>query len=140
MKKIKKIIVVLFAFLAIIVIVSYIIFPGLWPYYLPFLREETARSVSSEFAVALRVNDPVAYELSDPSLWPRLDQWMETHEVQECEKIPDEQFSGGGATVLFYCITLSGEYHFDVLDIIIEKREDSFLVIDWGEIIEEFSN
>lgn len=125
-------------------IVIQIFFPYLWSYYLPSFREQSATDVSESFAKALRLNDHIAYELADPNLWPRIDQWMETHHVQNCMRIPDEQFTGGtdtegNHTELFYCYVNEGEYEFDIYDIQIEEQEDGFRVINWGEIVEGIS-
>ena len=144
MKKARKFIIILVASLIVLAVASYIIFPGLWSYYSIFPKKETAFGFSARFAFALRLNDSIAYELSDPSLWPRIDQWMEEHEAQTCVRVPDEQFPGGGnkehSDVWFYCYLEKGEYRFNVLDIIIEEQEGNFYVVDWGEVIEEFPN
>jgi len=118
-------------------------FPHLLGYYLPVFRERTATDVSESFAKALRLNDDIAYELAAPDLWPRIDKWMETHQVQDCIKVPDEQFTGGGFdgrhTELFYCYVEAGEYEFDIYNIRIEKIGDTYYVISWGEIIERIT-
>jgi hypothetical protein len=117
---------------------SYLLFPGLWRYYSPFPSEQTAFDASESFARALRLNDPVAYEWSDPALWPKIDEWMATNKVRECEKIPDEQFTGGYANgtydELFYCLTAQGWYRFDVYDMVIEETEAGYRVMNWGKI------
>ncbi|GJM40344.1 MAG: hypothetical protein DHS20C20_06260 [Ardenticatenaceae bacterium] len=142
MRKIRKIIVLSSGIFILSVLAAQIFLPNLWAFYFPFLRERTSSDVAQDFAKALRLNEQEAYELADPQLWPRIDQWMETHRVRDCIRVPDEQFTGGGGsngnhTVLFYCFLENGlRYEFDVYDIQIVKIEESFRVIDWGEVKE----
>lgn len=145
MKRLVKMAIIASGTLVLFVVAVQIIFPNLWAYYLPFLRERSAIDVSESFAKALRLNDSIAYELADPDLWPRIDQWMETHQVQNCIKVPDEQFTGGigvngNHTELFYCFVAEGEYEFDVYDVQIEETDGTYRVIDWGKVVEGISS
>jgi hypothetical protein len=94
--------------------------------------------LATAFAIALRLNQESAYEMADPILWPRLDNWMETHEVRKCELrgllgeyliLGPEGGSDRGVEiyeVFFYC-----DYSFGVADIVVIDGQ----VVDWGEII-----
>jgi hypothetical protein len=40
------------------------------------------------FATSLRINHSAAYDMIDLSAKPRLDEWMNTHQIQRCKNIP----------------------------------------------------
>ncbi len=92
--------------------------------------------IAIAFTTALRLNHPIAYEITDPELWPRLDEWMETHEAKNCKRRGGD-ILGGGRTVRFVVdfecyLEDGGLYSIIVKDIVIKDST----VIDWGEIIE----
>ena len=137
----KNLVLLLIGLVMILGFLSYITFPYLWK---PNIKsEETPFDIAYEFATALRLNDPVAYELSDSELWPRLDQWMEMHEVPKCIQEFDEQFIGGTRVdgkhdINYRCRLANGRYQFEVLNIHVEKQEDILKIVDWSEDVEEF--
>lgn len=88
------------------------------------------------FATALRINHPEAYDMIDPSAKPRLDEWMNTHEIQRCKNIPyNEEIESGtetGSKVTLSCYGYDGPMSFVVDNIVIIDMK----VIDWGEVRE----
>ena len=110
------------------------------------VKEETSFGVSYNFAQALRVNDKAAYDLTTPSNWQRLDEWMESHTVKKCSFINEDQINIGVEEnkhdLRFYCSVdgIPRFYCFDVLDIETEEIEGRHIVIGWGEILEDFSH
>ncbi len=95
-----------------------------------------------DFAMALRTNDPMAYDVVDSALHPRIDEWMDAHEVQNCTRENSESFQGGGTIengydIYFDCHISEDWFTFTVYGLFIEERETGFVVIDWGEIEEE---
>jgi hypothetical protein len=97
-------------------------------------RRDSPSNVAYAFFTALRLNHEVAYEVTAPELWPRVDEWMETHQVRECEWWGlTGEYSGVGVSdgeydtygIFFMC-----NYFFEVDDI---KVKDG-LVVDWGEV------
>ena len=44
---------------------------------------DTEGELVAAFVTALRINHPAAYEMIDPSLKPRLDEWMNTHRTEK---------------------------------------------------------
>jgi hypothetical protein len=97
----------------------------------------TEDDLAFAFAVSLRNNDPAAYEMIDPSLKPRLDDWMNTHRGKKCTNWADTVLGGEG-TIQGYRVVLDcfGEnkwLNFKVDNIVIKDMR----VIDWGEVKEE---
>ena len=88
------------------------------------------------FAFALSRNDPEAYEMSDPNLKPRLDEWMNSHKSQKCVGEIISSFIRAGTNVgdkiTFSCSTKTSYLSFEVDDIVIKDLK----VIDWGEVRE----
>ena len=99
-------------------------------------NRETRDDLLAAFATALRINHPAAYEMIDPSLKPRLDEWMNTHESKKCKNIPYFFMNGTGtkqgSRVDLSCFGYNGPIEFDIDNIVI----DDMKVIDWGEVIE----
>lgn len=89
------------------------------------------------FAFSLFTNDPDAYEMIDPNLKPRLDEWMNSHKSQKCVgEITYSVIRAGtnvGDKITFGCFTGTSSLDFEVDDIVIKDLK----VIDWGEIREE---
>jgi hypothetical protein len=85
------------------------------------------------FSTALRINHPAAYDMIDPSLKPRLDEWMNTHQSERCESIPDyfniESATKQGSKVVCNCSGNNGRIEFSVDKIVINN---DMKVIDWG--------
>lgn len=86
------------------------------------------------FVTALRLNNEIVYEVTDPLLWPRLDNWMKTHEVQNCKwRGLDGEYillgdADSGYDVMYMC-----SYIFDVSDISIQEGR----IVDWGTVVEK---
>ena len=99
-------------------------------------NRETRYDLLAAFATALRINHPAAYDIIDPSLKPRLDEWMNTHQSKKCKNIPYFFMSGTGtkqgSSVDLGCFGYDGPIHFEVDDIVIKDMQ----VIDWGEVLE----
>ncbi|HET6595368.1 MAG TPA: hypothetical protein VFG81_07080 [Anaerolineales bacterium] len=99
-------------------------------------RRETEYDLAFAFAVSLRNNDPAAYEMVDPTLKPRLDDWMNTHRGKKCTNWADTVFLGAGTTqgyqVILDCFGENNWLSFKVDNIVIKDM----MVIDWGEVKE----
>jgi hypothetical protein len=59
-------------------------------------NRETRDDLLAAFATALRINHPAAYDMIDPALKPRLDEWMNTHQSKKCKNIPYFFMNGTG--------------------------------------------
>lgn len=99
-------------------------------------RRDTDYDLLFAFATALRINHPAAYDMIDPALKPRLDDWMNTHQSLKCKNIPHFFMSGTGtrqgSNIGLSCFGYDGRIRFEVDDIVIRDLK----VIDWGEVIE----
>lgn len=99
----------------------------------------SGHDIAVAFATALRLNSEVMYDVTDPSLWPKLDEWMSHHQVNECNVWDwgTQLLVGGGSAgfdVLFSCELETGEFYtFEVHNIDVHG---GFRVFGWGEIIE----
>jgi hypothetical protein len=138
MKKIITILLILF------LVVTFACSLHLWIQTSPWLedykfinRRDTELDLVMAFVTALRVNDPAAYEMIDPSLKPRLDAWMNTHQSQRCIREADWFFVSDGTQlgdqITFGCATKDKYLLYDIDNIVVENMK----VIDWGEITEE---
>jgi hypothetical protein len=100
-------------------------------------RRGTEVELAFAFAVSLRNNDSAAYEMIDPSLEPRLDDWMNVHRGQKCTNWADTVLLGKGTTqgyrVVLDCFGENKWLNFKVDDIVIMDMR----VVDWGEVREE---
>ena len=89
------------------------------------------------FATALRINHPAAYDMIDPSAKPRLDEWMNTHQIQRCKNIPHvgliESGTKTGRKVEISCFGYNGRIDFVVDNIVVNDGE----VVRWGEVTED---
>ena len=85
------------------------------------------------FATAMRINHPAAYDMIDPSAKPRLDEWMNTHQIQRCKNIPHVSliWSGTktGSKVEISCFGHNGRIDFVVDNVVVNDGE----VVSWGE-------
>lgn len=97
---------------------------------------ETRDDLLAAFATALRINHPAAYDMIDPALKPRLDEWMRTHQSRKCKNIPYIFMNGTGTNqgskVVLGCFGYNEVINFEVDNIVI----DDMKVVDWGEVIE----
>jgi hypothetical protein len=88
------------------------------------------------FATDLRINHPDAYDMIDPSLKPRLDEWMEAHKIQKCVREADyfliSNGSNEGKKIEFGCFTDTSYLSYEVDDIVIKDLK----VVDWGAVKE----
>ena len=86
------------------------------------------------FATALRINHPEAYDMIDPRAKPQLDEWMNTHQIQRCENIPDvtliESGTETGSKVTLGCYGYDGWINFVVDNIITINMK----VLVWGDV------
>jgi len=117
---------------------------SIWAGYSPVVYDyeyiydrDTEQDLASAFATALRINHPQAYDMIDPALKPRLDEWMNTHQRMKCKDKP-EAFMVGRSTnpgweAGLVCLGYTGPRHFQIDSIIINDMR----VVDWGEVIDE---
>jgi hypothetical protein len=100
-------------------------------------RRDTVNHLVMAFATALRVNHPTAYDMIDPSLKPRLDEWMNTHQSQKCIREADWFFVNDGTErgkkITFGCATKDIYLLYDIDNIVVKDMK----VIDWGDVKEE---
>jgi hypothetical protein len=98
---------------------------------------DTEQDLAGAFATALRINHLSAYDMIDPSLKPRLDKWMNSHQSKKCESTPDyfniEPGTNQGSKSVLNCFGSNGRIRFEVDNIVIKDMK----VIDWGEVTEE---
>ena len=105
--------------------------------YQEIYDRDTEQDLAEAFATALRINHAAAYDMIDPALKPRLDEWMNTHQSMRCKDRPESFMvgvgteRGWGATLV--CLGYTGPRHFEVDDIVIKDMR----VVDWGEVIDE---
>ena len=89
------------------------------------------------FATALRINHSAAYDMIDPGLKPRLDEWMNTHQSKKCASEPYyfniEPGTKQGSKSVLDCAGYDGGIRFEVDNIVIRDMR----VIDWGEVTED---
>jgi len=99
-------------------------------------NRDTVYDLTAAFSTALRINHPAAYDMIDPALKPRLDEWMNTHQSKKCKNIPYFFMTGTGTKQgrrsVLSCFGYNGSIDFEVDNIVIRDME----VIDWGEVRE----
>lgn len=138
--KMKKNITIVLLFLLVVVLACGL---GIWVETSPVVDDyryiydrDTEDDLIYAFATALRINHPAAYDMIDPTLKPRLDEWMNSHQSKECEHIPEVFLVGigtkQGSSTVFSCFGYTGWILFDVDNIVIKDMK----VIDWGEVRE----
>ncbi len=97
---------------------------------------DPAIELAFDFAHALQRNDLRAYDMIDPNLKPRLDEWMNSHKSRECVRDVDYSLisagTNSGKMIIFGCFTETFYLDFEVDDIVIKDLK----VIDWGEVRE----
>lgn len=104
---------------------------------------DSASDVAAAFALALRLNHKIAYELTDPSLHLKLDEWMANHKPRDCDEwaLGDGNFLSFGNPsrlyeydVAFTCyLHKGGLYSFNVENIVVQ----SLKVVSWGTVEED---
>lgn len=57
-------------------------------------RHTTPMNISQAFVLALWLNDPTAYQVTDPLLWKQVDNWMDSHIVEQCTIFDTGEFDG----------------------------------------------
>ena len=105
-------------------------------------NRDTESDVVDAFVTALRINHPAAYQMTDPSLKPRLDDWMNTHRPKKCVDEPWIFLKGyiipangvkQGWKVVFGCRIRGADFTLKINGIVIENLQ----VVDWKEVVEE---
>jgi len=137
-EKIVKLLVILL--FVVVFICSLIIWAGNSPIvddYRWIHKRDTELGLVAAFSTALRVNHPIAYDMIDPALEPRLDEWMGVHQSKKCIYQADyfSIWSGtkDGKRVSFGCAGENNRWFtFEVDNIIVKNMK----VIDWGEVVE----
>ena len=100
-------------------------------------RRDAESHLAFAFSTALRINHPAAYDMVNPGLKPRLDEWMNVHQPKRCIRKAGTSFIAGrkeGYATVLNCMGENGWLRFEVDNIIIEDMK----VIDWGEVIDEY--
>ena len=106
-------------------------------YYWLYNRD-TDHNLAFAFATALRINHSAAYDMVDPTLIPRLDEWMSVHQKVRCKRKPSTALAGSGTNegykIVFECYGTNNKWlYFMVDDIVIDEMK----IIDWGEVKDE---
>lgn len=114
-----------------------------WTNNLPKVGDDSPSGLDPEielaftFSIALQYNDPKAYNIIEPSLKPRLDNWMSTHQSKECNHPYDVSLIGTGTNqgrkATLGCYGSNGWISFEIDDIVIKDMK----VVDWGEVRED---
>ncbi len=90
-------------------------------------RRDTVSHLVMAFVTALRINDPAAYEMIDPSLKPRLDVWMNTHQSQKCLSEADWFFVSDGTQlgkkITFGCYIKDNHLTYEVDNIVVKDMK-----------------
>lgn len=87
--------------------------------------------IKPAFAMALFENHPLAYDLIDPALIPRLDKWMKSHQTPECISSP-RAFRGHGIwgnVIALQCETTGNEEYRLAVEI---EEGENLDVTDWS--------
>src|SRR5262245_21627636 len=105
--------------------------------YREIYDRDTEQDLAGAFATVLRINHPAAYDMIDPALKPRLDEWMNTHQSVRCKDRPESFMVGVGTErgwgTTLVCLGYTGPRHFEADNIVIKDMR----VVDWGEVIDE---
>jgi hypothetical protein len=136
-KKIIKIVLLLF------LLVVFACGINTWVEYSPIVYDyryihnrDTEDELVLAFATTLRINHPAAYDMIDPSLKPRLDEWMNKHQSKKCKEIPHyftiEPGTRRGSKVVSNCLGNNEWIDFSVDNIVIKDMK----VMEWGKVIE----
>lgn len=87
--------------------------------------------IATAFATALRLNHQVAYEISDPQIWPYIDEWMKTHTPHECDDWIEE-IRGAGGSVFYTCFVDNDFFMYSVDNIHVRN----LYVTGWEKVVE----
>lgn len=105
--------------------------------YFWIYSRDTEYDLALAFTIALRTNHPAAYDMVDPSLKPRLDEWMNVHQSKKCIRKASTVLGGSGTKegymVIFDCYGENNKWVSISVDNIVIK---DMKVIDWGEVVE----
>jgi hypothetical protein len=97
-------------------------------------ERDTEHDLAGAFATALRINHPAAYDMIDPTLTPRLDEWMNMHQSMRCKDKPEAFMVGvgtkQGSKAVLTCLGYNGPLFFRVDNIVIKDMR----VVDWDEV------
>jgi hypothetical protein len=126
------------------VVVIFVCGLSIWVHNSPVVYEyrsiydrDTEHDLVAAFATALRINHPAAYDMIDPTLKPRLDEWMNTHQSLKCKNIPYFFMNGfgtnQGSKSILSCFGYNKQIRFEVDNIVVKDMK----VIDWGEVTED---
>ena len=119
---------------------------------LPYINQSDYSYVGNNFAEALRQNNSrLAHRLSVPSQWERIDEWIEKHESLECPFSwdPDAYMSGSVAgasgedlahVAYFEICFVRQNYEFKIDEIVLQRQNNRWLVVDWSEVQETKDN
>lgn len=108
-------------------------------YYLYYRPARSEDSLALAFTVALRSNNPRAYDFTIPALHAKLDEWMKTHEPRYC--LWTEPFTlgshdtGGRYTVVYSCPVTDPTIREYTMVIDFIKMENG-KITNWGNAIE----
>ena len=134
----KKVIWVVLLFLLVVIFVCGF---GMWSGfsrtafdYRQIYGRDTEQDLAEAFATALRINHPEAYDMIDPTLRSRLDEWMNTHQSIRCKDKPEAFVVGigteQGRKAVLSCLGYNGPLLFTVDNIVIKDMK----VVNWGEV------
>jgi len=131
----KSILIILLVFVFVYILLVWAR-PAVAEYRWRLHAHDTELDLATAFATALITNHPAAYDWIDPSLKPRLDEWMNTHQGKNCTYDPDWFFVGpdinGEYDVSFGCYGTDEWIELKIENIVIKEM----IVIDWGEVRE----
>ncbi len=128
--------------LLLLLVVIFVCGLSIWAEYSPIVSDywliydrDTEQDLAGAFATALRINHPAAYDMIDPALKSRLDEWMNTHQSVRCKDRPESFMVGvgQGSKAVLTCLGYTGPRYFQIDSIIIKDMR----VVDWGEVIDE---
>jgi len=131
--------------LLLLLVVIFVCGFSIWSQYSPVALDnqyiydrDTEYDLAAAFATALRINHPAAYDMIDPTLKPRLDEWMNTHQSMRCKRKPNFFMVGigteQGSEAVLTCLGYNGRIYFEVDNIVIQDMR----VVDWGEVSEDY--
>ena len=111
-------------------------------------NRQDALSTARAFIVALRLNDERAYQMAEPGLHSRLDNWMSTHpKAPKCAFYDSGSIRTSGTGIenqfnlVFNCnIANNGRYQLRVLSIVLVQGEDGEWMVEDYSIPQESIN
>ena len=111
-------------------------------FYVNTTNRQDASSVGWSFTFGLIENREVK-PLVAPELWPRIDEWMITHEEFNCRtnwwSLNDVQgYAVGNNYVHTTHCSEGGSYHFRLEGLVLEKINNEWQVVGWDKICERY--